>query len=159
MFAVRPFQPADREALAALTSETWPGFEEDDELLLAKCRRGLMVVLVANGSLRGYGAAFSWSGALPQFLDRAPAEFTQAWWHLHDITVHPAFQQQGAGRRLLAALIDEGRGRGFRDMRAVAVSPGGSALLRSFGFIPSEDLRAPDCYGHPAVVMVRRDRF
>lgn len=152
---IRPTVSADLPALLQLAEEVWPSSDESDEAILAKCRRGVMVTAVYDGSVCGYAAAFSWEGELPDLADHAPETPGPVWWHIHDVAVSSAFQGRGVGAALFGHLVDEGRRRGFSEMRAIAVSTGGLAVLTSLGFAVEPELVSPASY-HGAPVLVLR---
>ena len=128
--AIRDFAPADAAACAAIyapfVERTTVSFELDppDAAELARrfgaLREAGYPVLVAEAAGRVVGYAYAGTfRARPAY--RQTVE--------HSVYVDPAAQRGGVGRKLLDALVDACRARGFRRMVGVISDPANSRSL------------------------------
>lgn len=105
-------RPARSEHLAALRAIELAAFEtlrqtgavsgapvaNSLDALHQLCREGVLLVAFAPGDIP---------------VGFAGAEITENWLHIAEADVHPDWQRQGVGRRLMHALLAEGKARGL----------------------------------------------
>lgn len=70
----------------------------------------------------------------------AGAIITENWLHIAEMDVHPDWQQQGTGRRLLNAILSEGKMRGLQGATLTTdrFAPFNAVFYAALGFIPVE---------------------
>jgi ribosomal protein S18 acetylase RimI-like enzyme len=137
---IRPARAEDEHALAALDRATWspavtPAPPPAAERSFVRDRVAFAGVLVAEvaGELAGYVR-----------LGRAtPLRASDHVLAIDGLAVDPPRQQQGVGRALLDAAVDEARRRGARrlTLRVLACNDGALRLYRRAGFVVEGVLR------------------
>ena len=105
----------------ASTEEELERYLQDDLLLVA---------INADGAVIGYAGAYLVSD--------------EACLHLGEIDVHPDYQRQGIGRRLVSALMDEARERGMlqASLTTDRLAPFNAPFYKTMGFVVRD---ATDC--------------
>ena len=73
---------------------------------------------------------------------------------IHDLALHPDARGHGLGPRLVQTVLGQGRRRGLRQARLVAVL-GAARYWQRFGYQASRDNEANAAYGEGAVCMQR----
>jgi ribosomal protein S18 acetylase RimI-like enzyme len=108
--------PGQSEVVALYAANGWSAAARPEQLLAALCNSHALVTARVAGTLVGLGNAIS-DGHLVVYFPH--------------LLVHPDFQRQGIGRRMMAALLD--RYRGFHQLMLVA-DGGAIGFYRALGF-------------------------
>lgn len=114
-------------AAGAVTGE--PSSSTDKELRYYVADDLLYAAFDENGIPVGYGGAYEAEG----------------WLHIGEIDVHPNWQRQGIGRRLVEALLHDGRTRGLEGATLTTdrLAPFNAPFYASMGFRLAEGLACP----------------
>lgn len=132
----RPMTETDLPRVATIATAVHPGFPEDDAVFAERLRlypQGCHV-LAQNGLLNGYVLSHPWAGAPPalnSLLRRLPE--TPDTYYIHDLALMPAARGSGAGRRIVAQLIEHARAAGLARLSLVAVN-NSEAFWQRHGF-------------------------
>jgi len=127
---VRPALPTDRDAALAMMAKLWP-----DENAFNFTPETLFVWENDDQTLGGFSEY-----SLRPFVDgcdSAPCPHVEGWW------VEPELRGQGIGRRLIAAIEDLARARGFTELGSDALLSNRLSLAAhaGIGFEPTEQLQ------------------
>ncbi|MBL0371107.1 GNAT family N-acetyltransferase [Rhizobium sp. KVB221] len=119
------------ETLRAAGAVFGEAIASGDEELLRYLETGVLLAAVNGGDVSvGYAGALCGDG----------------WLHIGELDVHPDWQRRGIGRRLMRAMLDEGRARGLAcaTLTTDRFAPFNAAFYSTLGFRMLEASELPD---------------
>lgn len=119
--ALRLVELASFETLRAAGAATGEPEASSDEELQRYLDAGLLyAAFEGQGTVVGYGGG----------------QVVEGWLHIGEVDVHPDWQRKGIGRRLMAALLDDGRSRKLRGATLTTdrFAPFNARFYASLGF-------------------------
>lgn len=136
-----------------------PSLIESRDALASRHRLSPDTCWVAErpGQVLGYVFAHPWAGGRPPSLNRPLERLPETvdTLFIHDLALHPDARGHGLGPRLVQTVLGQGRRRGLRQARLVAVQ-GAARYWKRFGYQPcARDDYTRQAYGEGAVGMQR----
>jgi GNAT superfamily N-acetyltransferase len=119
--ALRTIESASFETLRAVGAVTREAVASSDEELQRYLDAGFLLAAFDEGGVPvGYGGGY----------------IADSWLHIGEMDVHPGWQRKGIGRRLLEALLDEGRARRLKGATLTTdrFAPFNAPFYASLGF-------------------------
>jgi GNAT superfamily N-acetyltransferase len=128
--ALRTIELASFETLRAAGAVAGEAAASSDEELQRYLDSGFLLAAFGEGGVPvGYGGGY----------------VADSWLHIGEVDVHPNWQRKGIGRRLLEALLDEGRARKLRGATLTTdrFAPFNAPFYTSLGFQAVEEEACP----------------
>ncbi|MCL2913651.1 GNAT family N-acetyltransferase [Shewanella corallii] len=134
---IRSIQASDWEAIMTIQSDTYHAFEPEPlEVMQSKWLLSpeSCLVVEVNGHIVGYCLAHPWQGEPPSLNQSVPASIPAAdTLYLHDMAFAAAARGLGAGKMVLACLVEYARSQSLPNLSLVAVQ-GANGYWEKQGF-------------------------